>query len=381
MNRHPYPPPEAPVPRAGRRAILLLPPALLAAPAHAAPDDAILRALNRALVEQVVLPGYRRFTSVTANLTARLDALSRAPGEAQALESARQGFADTLLAWEGVQHIRSGPADLFSRHARIQLWPDPQDRVSQDLERAIAQRDTSLLEIRSTALNAVSVQGLPALERLLFGEGAAEALAAGDAGAGYRAALLRAIGGNLAALGRDLLAGWTGGEAPHAVALAEPRAPYATPQDATLDLLRALHAAVAAVADRKLGPALGAGPAEARPKALECWRSRLSGQAIRANVDAAAAMVLQGFAPALDSSGEGALAATLRQACAELQRIAGSLPLPLEDAIQHEAERELPLRLQGEAAALKVMLAQRVPPPLGLSGIAEPLENAANPPP
>jgi predicted lipoprotein len=356
--------------RLGRRATLLLP-VLLAGRARAAPDDTALRGLNRALVEQVLLPGYRRFTAVTANVTARLDALSRAPGDAAALASAQQGFAETQLAWEAVQPVRSGPADLFSRHARIQFWPDPQDRVSRDLARAIANRDTSLLEIRSNALNAVTVQGLPALERLLFDPGAAEALATGDAGAGYRAALLRAIGGNLAALGRDLLGGWTGGETPHAAALTEPRVPYATPQDATRELLRIVIGAVAVVADRKLGPALAGSAAEAQPRWLECWRSRLSGRAIQANLDAAAAMLGQGFCPVLEGGGEASLAATLRRAAEELQQSAAALPPVLEDAITDPAQRTVPERLQGQAAGLRILLAQRLPPALGLAGSGE----------
>ncbi|MFC3126326.1 imelysin family protein [Pseudoroseomonas globiformis] len=353
--------------RLSRRAALTIPALLLPGRGAlaAAPDDAALRALNRAVVEQGVLPGYRRFTSATANLTARLDALARDPTEPGPLAAAREGFADTMLAWQSVQHIRFGPADLFSRHARVQFWPDPEDRVGQDLARAIATRDTTVLEARPQALGHVTTRGLPALERLLFGEGAAAGLAAGDAGAGYRAALLRTIGGNLATLGRDLLAGWTGGETPQAAAMTEPRAPYATPRDATLDLLRALHAALEAVAGPKLAPALRNSAAAADPQQLECWRSRLSGQAIRVNVEAIRAMTT-GMLPALEAAGAGELVLRLRQSLDLLDAGTAAFHLPLEEAIGDEARRAAPLQARDEAASLRLLLAQRLVPALGL---------------
>ena len=73
-----------------RRSFLLLAAPILAIqaplPAMAAPDEAGFRALNRAAVEQVLLPAYRRFAEATANLAARLDTLARTPAEQAALK-------------------------------------------------------------------------------------------------------------------------------------------------------------------------------------------------------------------------------------------------------------------------------------------------------
>lgn len=355
-----------------RRALLsfgiLAVPLRLLAPgtARAAPDEAAFRALNRAAVEQVLLPAYRRFAEATANLAARLDALARTPQEQPALEAAREGFARAMLAWQEIQHVRVGPAELFSRHPRIQFWPDPRNAIGRDLSAAIAARDPAALEARANALGQVTTQGLPALERLLYGEEAVARLRAGDAEAAYRGALLRAIGGNLSTLAQDMLAGWTGGETPYGAALAEPRPPYATPQEATLELFKALHAAVEMVADRKLTRALGSSAGTARAQLLEAWRSGLSGQAVQSNLAAARALYERAFAPALAAGGEAELKGLLDRAFAQLGASAAAMPLPLEAAIGDPARREAAAVVQREAAALKALLAQRLAPALGI---------------
>ncbi|MDJ0389352.1 imelysin family protein [Roseomonas sp. E05] len=364
--------------RVSRRAVLALPAALLLGPrsAGAAPDEEGYRTLNRAVVEQVLLPAYRRFAEATANFAAQLDTLARNPAEAAPWQAARQGFGQTVLAWEGVQPVRFGPADLFSRHARIQTWPDPQDSIGHDLAAAVAARDPAVLEARPQGLGNVTVQGLPALERLLFGEDAAERLAAGDAEAGYRAALLRTIGGNLATLARDILAGWTTDENPYATTLTGPRQPYAAPREAAQELFKLLHSTVGSVAARKLERPLGSDATAARPALLEWWRSGLSGQAIQANLVLARDMASAGFVPVIEKAGDGELAELLRRAFEQVVTTARGLPLPLKTAITDPARRAPVIRLQREATVLQALLAQRLPPALDIQpGVAAPDSN------
>jgi len=346
-----------------RRHLLFAAPALLlAAPARAAPDDAAFRALNKAVVEGAILPGYRAFATATTSFAGALAALAKSPAEAAALAGARKGFTESMLAWQGVQHLRFGPADLFSRHQRVQFWPDPEDTIGRDLAEAIARRDATLLDVRPNALTNVTTLGLPAAERLLFGEEAVTRLAAADAEAAYRAALLGAIGGTLAAIARDTMEGWTSGENPYAAVMIEPRAPYAEPKDATVELARALFWAVEGVAGRKLARALEAG----QPHLLESWRSGLSGQNLAANMAAARQFYAPGFATALDKAGQKELAAQLTAGFEAAVAAANALPLPVEDTIADPARREPIEALRREAEGLKVLLGQRLATALGI---------------
>jgi predicted lipoprotein len=353
-----------------RRVLLFAAPALLmAAPAWAVPDDAAFRALNKALLEGAVLPGYRAFASATAGFAGTLVALGKAPADAATVAAARRGWNEAMVAWEGIQHIRFGPVDLFSRHQRIQFWPDPQDSVGHDLAEAISRRDASLLEVRPNALTNITLLGLPAAERLLFGQDAAARLAAADAEAAYRAALLGAIGATLAGIGRDMLEGWMTGENPYAAVMVEPRMPYATPKAATLDLFKALYAAVEAVSGRKLDGALIAGT----PLLLEFWRAAASGPALVANIAAARQMFRAGFGPALTKGGQGELAGLLDKAFELTSGAAAALDMPIEDALAEPAGRARLQVLQREAVALKLLLSQRLPPvldiPLGFNAL------------
>lgn len=355
-----------------RRMLIVAAPALLLAPGMvlAAPDDAALRALNRAVVETAVLPGYRAFAAAATSFAASLAALAKAPAEATTLQAARQGWGEAMLAWQGVRHLRFGPAELFSRHQRVQIWPDPQDTVGRDLAEAIARRDAALLEVRPESLSNISTLGLPAAERLLFGDAAALRLAAGDAEAAYRAALLGAVGATLAAIARDMLEGWSTGPNPYAAVIVEPRAPYASPKEATLELFRAMHGALEGVAGRKLSEALATG----QPQRLESWRAELSGRELAANVAAARAMFRGGFGPALEKDGQGELAALLSRAFESTAAAAEALPLPIEQALADPERRGRVAALQAQATALRDLLAERLPPALGIPSAITPLE-------
>ncbi|MDB5370223.1 MAG: Imelysin [Roseomonas sp.] len=351
-----------------RRSLLFAAPALLVAHAAlAVPDEAGFRALNKAVVEGVVLPGYRLFAGTTAAFAGTLAALAKAPAEPAPLEAARRGWADTMLAWQGIQHLRFGPADLFSRHQRIQFWPDPRGAIDGDLADAIGRRDAALLEVRPNAISNVTALGLPAAERLLFDGDAAQKLATADAEAAYRAALLGAIGATLAAIGRDMLEGWTSGENPYAAVMIDPRMPYASPKEATLELFKAMHAAVRAVSDRKLGLAADTGQVQL----LEAWRARLSGPCVAADIVAARQMFRAGFGPALEKDGQGEVAALLTGAFEQAAAAAAALPLPIEEALADPTRRAQVQALRREATALKALMAQHLPRALDLPQVSD----------
>jgi predicted lipoprotein len=349
-----------------RRLLLAAPLVLLAVPARAVPDEGSFRALNRAVVEGAVLPGFRGFAAASGGFATALAALAKAPGEPAPLAAARQAWTEALLAWQAVRPYRFGPAARFSRWQRVQSWPGPGDVLGQALDLAVRRREAGLLDVRADSLSNIATLGLPAAERLLFGPEAAARLAAADAEAAYRAALLGAIGATVAAIGRDLLEGWAAGAEPYAAVMIEPRQPYATPRDATLELLRALHLAVRLVA----APALAEALAENDPGKLENWRSGLSGRSWGAQVAAARQAFRTGFAPALERDGQGALAAELGGGFDRLAT-AAALPWPAEAALadppaEGGGRRAALQSLQRQAARLAAQLAEQLAPALGL---------------
>ncbi len=122
------------------------------------------------------------------------------------------------------------------------------------------------------------MQGLPALERLLFSEGAGEADFAGSPEAEFRCRLGSAIAANILAIAQEVQAGWVDGDNAIAKRLAAPEIAGGLKAALATDLL----GAYVLIKDKKLDPAMGKDPADTRPKMAEGWRSGRSLRAIAA---------------------------------------------------------------------------------------------------
>jgi predicted lipoprotein len=213
------------------------------------------------------------------------------------------------------------------------------------------------------------VQGFPALERLLFDEGAGERLLAGDAQARYRCALISAITKNMQDMAAGVLAEWRDGEDAYAGVMAHPgsdNAYYHDDKEATLDLFKSLHTAVELVADHKLRRPLGESAAEAKPRLAESWRSGRSLHNIQLNLAAAREMYLAFGSYLRDTAKAGELDALLARAFDQTIATADSIAVPLEQAVANPAQRPAVEKLLVETTALKQLLAEKLPPALGI---------------
>ena len=141
-------------------------------PSALAADDKALANLSAILVERDVLPRMDRFAEATAVLVPAADAYCAAPSTAR-LDALKRGYNDAADAWQGVQHFRFGPMELLLRTQRVAFWPDPRNAVGRQLAEVIAARDAAALTPQAFAQGRVTIQGLPAMERLLYDAGAA----------------------------------------------------------------------------------------------------------------------------------------------------------------------------------------------------------------
>src|SRR5690606_27056501 len=143
-------------------------------------------------------PAYAQLAAATA----ALDEAARAScSDVPRLQAA---WREAMAAWQGVQHLRFGPGELFQRNARFAFWPDARDVAGRQLTALFAKREADALTPRSFAIGSVAVQGLTALERALFEPDGAAKLAQDD----YRCAWLRAASANVAGMARETEAEW-----------------------------------------------------------------------------------------------------------------------------------------------------------------------------
>ena len=154
-------------------------------------------------IDGFVRPGYRTFHQATSTLLADGQALCATPSQA-ALDAARKSFGETVDAWSRIEIIRFGPVTEQNRLERVLFWPDRKGTGLKQVQAALASQDATAADAKKLADKSVAMQGLGALEFVLYGTGS-EALATGDA---YRCSYGAAIAGNLEAIAAELDTAW-----------------------------------------------------------------------------------------------------------------------------------------------------------------------------
>src|SRR6185503_11648642 len=131
------------------------------------------------------------------------------------------------------------------RAERLYFWPDPRNTTARQLGELMASRDAATLTAESVSRGSAAVQGLPAVERLLFDEGATAAFRREGEEGRRRCEVLEAITRNVRDIAGDVLREWKGGEVAYAQRLetAGPgNAAYADPKEAPQHRPAVLHA-------------------------------------------------------------------------------------------------------------------------------------------
>jgi len=274
-------------------------------------------AINRAVVEGHIVPRYQLLAQSTQALDAQLQRLCGGPTEV-VLGMVRSRFVSAIDAWNGISHVRFGPVETDQRWYRFQFWPDKRGTGQRQLRQLLADQDKSVLEPRALARQSVAVQGLSALEMLLFPADEVEVMDFGTADSpSYRCLLAAAIGRNIAEMADAVQSDWTQVDRPYRDLLLDPQRAgrpsgdpagpqFADSRSVSGELLRSLNTAAQVILDLKLAEPLGPSLEAANPRKAESWRSRRSLANVCTNLDAMEHLYDTGFALLLRESEESA---------------------------------------------------------------------------
>jgi predicted lipoprotein len=281
---------------------------LLCGSAPPPPQDAVDQAaIARDALVEVIRPGYADFAKSAGALQGKVEALCRQPS-AVALDDAKSAFAATVAAWSRVDILRFGPVIERHRYERLFYWPDPKGIGVKQVQDALVQQDQSATLPDELADKSVALQGLPALEYLLDGDGA-DSLAKErkfvgsdesppevDAEGAFRCAFALAVATNVDRISKSVVEDWREGSAYEKAFLGPaPDDPiYHTPKEVTLDLFKSFAGGIELVRDQKLGKPLGASAAEAKPKLAAFWRSGLTFSNAAGNLDGVRTLFARG---------------------------------------------------------------------------------------
>ena len=335
----------------------------LARPAGAAgtPDFA---AFNASFVQKIVLPAFDRLAEVTSAFAGAADALAAKP-DAAALDAVKQGFNDIADAWASAQQFRIGALAQEQRAERFAYWPERRNVVEKQINALLAGKGQDGLAPDQFANASVAVQGLPVLERILYGEDKARQLLEGDK-AERRRAIVVAIAHNLKSIAADAQGIWatTAKDADKAANIFA-----ANPGEGIAQAYTNLLTITQIVAEQKLGAPLGgADAANAKPKAAEQWRSGRSLRNILLNLETAKNSVLAtgGFGDLLPAD-QADLKLDVARAFDDAIAAAKAAGDDLSAAVTHQDHRKPVTALLVKVNHLRDLLRQKVPPAIGVT--------------
>jgi predicted lipoprotein len=349
MMRHPI------SPRAGAALLLVM----SAGTVHAEADHA---AIAQAALTGYIRPAYARLAEQTGVLADKVGALCAAPST-DALSEAKKAFAGAVEAWGKVEPIRFGPVAQDHRYERLFFWPDPKGLGAKQIRAALGKHDDTLTEPDELATKSVALQGLPALEYLLYGDGA-ETLAqsarvvdgqaplpeVGGAGA-FRCAFAQSVATNVHRIAKNLVEEWReGSEFEKDFLGPAPDSPfYRGPKEVTLELLKAFSGGIEEVRDQKLAKPLGAKPDEAKPLLAAFNLSGLTFANMADNLDGVRELFTAGDFAALVHSESAGVEDSIRFDLDHAIDVLRDIEMPFAEAAHDEDMR-------GRLEALRVSL-------------------------
>jgi uncharacterized protein len=245
------------------------------------------------IVDAVIVPGYIGLAAGAGRRSGSMDDLC-ARADADTLAAARADFALLVTAWSRVEMFRFGPARDDNRYERLFFWPDRRAIGLRQVEALLAEKNETATSVDGLRQKSVAVQGLLALEYVLFGDGS-DTLAAGDTES-FRCRYGRAIIGAIIKTAREIADGWTaeGGYAGIMRDAGPDNPVYRSHNEALQAIIGAAREQLIVVRDLKLGRSIGEMPEAAVPSRAPFWRSSLALDAIRTNIAAVLALLNSG---------------------------------------------------------------------------------------
>ena len=265
---------------------LLLAAALIALALPAAAQPAIpARDIVHGAIDDYIRPAFAQFAEEAGSLELNVAALCGAPS-ADALTLAQNQFRSTVTAFSRVEFVRIGPLGVGDRLERLLFWPDRKGIALKQVQAALAEEDATATSPETLQEKSVAMQGLVALEYLLFGTGSDDlASSAGTYRCSYAAASTTLID-NLA---ETITTEWHDDtSAGAAEALLNPRpdaADYRTETEVLEKLAATLIHGTEAIRDQRIAPIISESTGTPKPRSALFWRSNMTAYALRANFD------------------------------------------------------------------------------------------------
>jgi uncharacterized protein len=180
----------------------------LAQDTAAAPPSTLSEAATKhvmvKVVDDFIRPGYRQFSGQSALLTNAMADLCATPSD-KTYAAAQTAFAQTARSWSQIEIVRVGPVLDAYRFERILFYPDRKGTGLRQVQAVLAGADEGATTPAGLAQKSVAVQGLGALEFVLYGTGKDVLVSETN---GFRCRYGLSIAGNVQRIATELTQAW-----------------------------------------------------------------------------------------------------------------------------------------------------------------------------
>ncbi|WP_404419151.1 imelysin family protein [Marinospirillum sp.] len=234
---------------------------------QAEPDEQQWQTYNTAALEQQILPGYQALETHLDTLHGRLETYCSGQVDSSQLSEVHQAYRESMDAWQAIQHVQFGPVSLFMRNYALHYWPDKRGTGARQVRSALNQTETEY-DAEYFREASVSLQGFPAMERVLFAPEAKSLLMPGQNYCRFAEGLSQ----HMLTTASEINQEWQE-EQKQQMLQPESSQYFASHKAAAVPLMKSLVEPLLVIEDYKLDYVLGDSPEEARWKRSESWRS------------------------------------------------------------------------------------------------------------
>ena len=322
-------------------------------------------AVVRRAIDGAIVPGYRAFDAATGAETFAIGKLCETPSS-DALDRARSGFSDLVETWSAVEFVKFGPVMEDNRADRILYFPDRRGLGLRQVQGLIAEPDDSIASGDRLAQKSVAVQGLGALEFVLYGDGA-DAL--GEADGSRRCGFARAIAENLSTMADRIVRGWTETDGiVGRLTAPKPSDPaYRSADDSLKAVAEIFIHGFEAMRDLRLTPAMGEDETSARPNLFLFRGSDLTLASLRANYAGLSKLFATSQIATLVPESQAYLENSIAFEFENADRTLARMTPPLSDLATSSENRQALTYLLIVTNSLQKQFAGQLSPALGLS--------------
>ena len=326
---------------------------------------------NRTIIEGAIdgyiRPAFAQFAEETGALDLNVAALCATPS-ADALTLAQNQFRSAVTAFSRVEFIRIGPLGVGDRLERLLFWPDRKGIALKQVQGALAEQDATTTSPETLQKKSVAMQGLVALEYLLFGT-ASDDLA--SAAGSYRCSYARASTALIHGLAETITGEWhddtTVGVA---AALLNPRpdaADYRTETEVLEKLAATMIHGTEAIRDQRIAPIVSDSTGTPKPRSALFWRSNMTAPALAANFAGLHDFFVAAKYPEAIGTENAWVAEGAIFEFANAARATSAITAPMEQAVADPRQLQALRYLVVVTKSLDTLLGQNLAAALGLS--------------